>query len=393
MTLPIPSGLMPIPMGEVRRPTEILAPSAPVGISGIAALDPRQVLQMPEPVVTADQSGFARQALERNFQESALPSLPPHEPSVTQAALLEISPQAANLLPEQLDQLAASSQEPYASDPLSNLLGATALTDPTSPAGAHSSLSNFLVGQAVASAEMNTLNQLISDILSKQMSTQSTSGNTPSSALPQAVLWPSMDASSQNQVMTAAFLSNDPKAVLTSLRENLKNSGIFAAEQLAHALLPANDTTAYTTGLSNPTPPFSGTAAPASATAQLLMQQLDPGSSSLVDAIRLALKGQLSWEGMLASNVPAKIQREDAWEANPNDPSQIIKGARISVEVNLPQLGTVTVVGTQFGDQLLLSIQTKNAATSGVLQAQLPSLQANLQAQEIDVPVIQLKGA
>jgi hypothetical protein len=73
MTLPIPSGILPIPMGEVRRSSDILPPSAPVGISGIAPLDVRQALQMPEPVVTADQSSSARQSLERNFQENLAP--------------------------------------------------------------------------------------------------------------------------------------------------------------------------------------------------------------------------------------------------------------------------------------------------------------------------------
>ena len=391
MTLPIPSGLMPIPMGEVRRSTEILPPSAPVGISGIVALDSRQALRMPEPVVTADQSSLARQALERNFQESLAPNTPPHEPSVTQAALLEISDQAAHLLPDQLDQLATNSHLPYASDPLSNLLDSTGLPDSANVAIANSSLSHVLVGQALASSEMNSLNQLISDILSKQMSTQSPSGNVPLSALPNTVLWPSMDVSSQNELMTKAILANDPKAVLSFLRENLKHSGMFAAEQLAHALLPANDISSSTASQTKPEATSSG--APSSLlTAQLLMQQLDSNSSSLVDAIRLALKGQLSWEGRIASNLPAKIKREDAWEANPNDPSQIIKGTRISVEVSLPNLGTMTVVGTQFIDQLQIQIQVQGSSVADTFQSQLSRLQAQLQEQDIAVPNIKIQG-
>lgn len=391
MTLPIPSGILPIPMGEVRRSSDILPPSAPVGISGIAPLDVRQALQMPEPVVTADQSSSARQSLERNFQENLAPYSTPQEPTATQAALVEISEQATHLLPEQLNQLASNSQVPYATDPLSQLLNQGGLQDTSGSATPDSSPSQILVGQALASSEMNTLNQLINDTLSRQISAQSASGNVPQGNLSSTVLWPGSDVSTQDALMTNVLQANDPKAVLNVLRGNLKNSGLFAAEQLAHVLLPANDSTSSAMGLSKPEPTLVDPASSAS-TAQALLQHLDPNSSSLVDAIRLALKGQLSWEGMLANNVPAKIQREDAWEANPNDPSQIIKGTRISVEVHLPKLGSMTVVGTQFQDQVYLNIQAQDLAVSKVFQAQLSSLQTNLQEQKIDSPIIQFKG-
>jgi hypothetical protein len=346
---------------------------------------------MPEPVVTADQSSLARQALERNFQENLTSNSPPHEPSVMQAALLEISNNATNLLPEQIDRIATNSNLPYGSDPLLNPLDPSRLPDSANRVIEGTSLSHILVGQALASSEMNSLNQLISDILSKQMSTQSPSGNVPPSAFPNTVLWPSMDVSSQNELMTKAILANDPKAVLSFLRENLKHSGMFAAEQLAHALLPANDISSSTASQTKPEATSSG--APSSLlTAQLLMQQLDSNSSSLVDAIRLALKGQLSWEGMIASNLPAKIKREDAWEANPNDPSQIIKGTRISVEVSLPNLGTMTVVGTQFIDQLQIQIQVQGSSVADTFQSQLSRLQAQLQEQDIAVPNIKIQG-
>jgi len=120
------------------------------------------------------------------------------------------------------------------------------------------------------------------------------------------------------------------------------------------------------------------------------MQQLDPNSSSLVDAIRLALKGNLFWEGMLANHVHAKISREDAWETSPNDPTQVIKGTRISVALNLPKLGPMTVVGTEFNDQINLSIQVGDPKTQSVFEDQLIQLQDQLKQQLEQMPALQL---
>jgi S-formylglutathione hydrolase FrmB len=126
-------------------------------------------------------------------------------------------------------------------------------------------------------------------------------------------------------------------------------------------------------------------------TPQQLMQQLDPNSSHIVDAIRLAMSGNLFWEGMLANQLPVKMKREDAWETNPNDPTQMIKGTRISVEIHLSNLGTTTIVGTQFNDQLSISIQNAQTDSQSMFQSQLSQLQEQLQQQDIAVPQIQLK--
>ena len=104
----------------------------------------------------------------------------------------------------------------------------------------------------------------------------------------------------------------------------------------------------------------------------------------------MALKGDLVWQGMLLPQVPATMVREDAWRANPQDPSQIEKGTRISVAITLPNIGKMQVIGTQFRDQLQVVIEVPE--TSKVeLQSQMEQLQSNLQEQ---VPIdanIQLK--
>jgi hypothetical protein len=389
MTLPIPAGLLPVPTGEVRRPSDTIAPSAPVGISGIAALDPRLVLRMPEPVVTADQSSLTRQALERNFQESLPAISPPHEPSVMQAALIEISSNVTNLLPKQLDLITTDFNSPYPSDSLMGQLDSQISPNSESQTTDNNSLNHLPVGQAVASSELNTINKLIGDILSKQISNQSISTNTVPHFVTNEVLWPGLNANKQNEQMTNTLLANDPKAVLNSLRENLKISGLFASEQLS-TLLTNNSMP------SKGSPEISDTS-PSNETSSLLkiqklMQQLDLNSSTIVDSIKLALKGQIYWEGMLTNNLPAKMKREDAWATNPKDDSKIIKGTRISVEINLPKLGVLTIVGTQFQDQLYLNILSKDLTTSNFFKEKLYALETSLLEQKIDLTVIQFGG-
>ena len=70
MSMPIPSGLANLPVIEVRRSTDIPPTNPTTGINGVTPMDPRQMLQMAEPVVTAEQSGLARESLQRNFQEN-----------------------------------------------------------------------------------------------------------------------------------------------------------------------------------------------------------------------------------------------------------------------------------------------------------------------------------
>ena len=155
--------------------------------------------------------------------------------------------------------------------------------------------------------------------------------------------------------------------------------------------MPAMDSAAQTSQSSSFTASTSAQSNTNTAlTPQQLLQQLDPQSSSMVDAIRLALKGNLQWEGMLANQLPAKIRREDAWESNPNDPTQVTKGARITVAMNLPNLGGFTVVGTQFNDQIQLSMEVASTSSQAVFQEHLTQLQEQLQEQVTVMPGIQL---
>ncbi len=391
MALPIPSGIVPMPIGEFRRSTDILPPTAPVNVGGVDRIDPRTALQMPEPVVSGDSSGSAKQSLQSNLLANLLANPGgANEPAVSQAALLEISGQAgqAQANVQGAISLAAGA---YMDNAFLPSLDAAVVAEQIS--------STLPLTQGTTSQQVNTLNILIAEALSQSSTSLTNSASAASNAVPLSnlptsaltVAWPGSEASSQAQVMSNVLLANDPKSIFLNLKNDLKNSGLFAAEQLSHALMPAMDSAAQTSQSSSFTASTSAQSNTNTAlTPQQLLQQLDPQSSSMVDAIRLALKGNLQWEGMLANQLPAKIRREDAWESNPNDPTQVTKGARITVAMNLPNLGGFTVVGIQFNDQIQLSMEVASTSSQAVFQEHLTQLQEQLQEQVTVMPGIQL---
>lgn len=380
MSMPIPSGLANLPVIEVRRSTDIPPTNPTTGINGVTPMDPRQMLQMAEPVVTAEQSGLARESLQRNFQENLNPNnRMGGEPMTSQAVLLEISNTSqrslASSMPGGTDLMMDSAQ-----DIASNLIG---LVKPQNSQ------------TQITSPEVVKLNQLIATVLQNR-------ANSSSSEMGQvqnAVQWPGMIPSSatqllgntanvalQSQLMTNALTANDPKTAMTNLKNDLKNSGLFAAEQLAQVLMPSSEDRVS----QMPTDNQRTTPQEMTQVATGLLRGLESNSQQLIDSIKLALKGDLVWQGMLLPQVPATMVREDAWQANPQDPSQIEKGTRIAVAITLPNLGMIQVIGTQFRDQLHVAIEVPE--TSKVeLQSQIEQLQINLKEQ---VPIdanIQLK--
>ena len=380
MSMPIPSGLANLPVMEVRRSTDIPPTNPTTGVNGVTPIDPRQALQMAEPVLTAEQSSLARESLQRNFQENLNPNnRMGGEPITSQAVLLEISNTSqrslAGSMPGSTDLMTDSAQ-----DIASNLIG---LVKPQNSQ------------TQITSPEVVKLNQLIATVLQN-------SANSSSSEMGQvqnAVQWPGMipspvtqllgntaNVALQSQLMTNALTANDPKTAMTNLKNDLKNSGLFAAEQLAQVLMPSSEDRVS----QMPTDNQRKTPQEMTQVATGLLRGLESNSQQLIDSIKLALKGDLVWQGMLLPQVPATMVREDAWQANPQDPSQIEKGTRIAVAITLPNLGMIQVIGTQFRDQLHVAIEVPETSKLE-LQSQIEQLQINLKEQ---VPIdanIQLK--
>jgi hypothetical protein len=198
------------------------------------------------------------------------------------------------------------------------------------------------------------LGQLLSDILQLEASdlgaktpTESTGVTQPSQNLQNAIVnWPN------TVVNQSSMTSTDPRVAMNNLYQNLQSSGIFAADQLRKIMFPASDDeTNYTDSAIN-----------TKERAIQLLEQLSGNSGALPDSVKLLLRGDLLWQGQLMPNVQARLYREDAWESDSHQSGQLQKGSRLTLEVNLPSLGGVKVVGTQFGEDISMAIESASNA-------------------------------
>lgn len=110
---------------------------------------------------------------------------------------------------------------------------------------------------------------------------------------------------------------------------------------------------------------------------------LEPDSSPAQQAAHMLTQGQMVWMADLAPGVPMRMIREDAWRNDANRPAQLEKGAMLQVELNLPRLGRIRVVGSQWGQDISLQI-AHDAISQDQWMALAPSLLSDLQAQGID---------
>jgi hypothetical protein len=110
-----------------------------------------------------------------------------------------------------------------------------------------------------------------------------------------AVQWPGMisspasqllgntaNAALQSQLMTNALTANDPKIAMTNLKNDLKNSGLFAAEQLAQVLMPSTEEPVS----QMPTSDQKAASPEVTQVATALLKGLESNSQQLIDSIK-----------------------------------------------------------------------------------------------------------
>jgi len=318
MTMPIPSGVPLNSVLDFQHNSLVSPPVPPAVVEALKAIDPRIALNMPQPVVDAAASSALRDALQNNVN---LMNVDLQEPNIDRAVLLEI---AGN---QNMDPASQGQSNKILADSLSKM----------------DSLASSALGQ----------------LLSSVLEADTTSTRTTSKSA--VVLWPS-----NINPNSPISLENSPaqiKMAMGALYQNLQSSGIFAANQLKKLLLPASE---------DASEPNSQGVSQADQAAQLL-QQLTPSSQSVQDSVKLLLRGNMAWEGRLVPNLQARFYREDAWQTDSRDPNQLMKGSRISLEVDLPNLGKLKVTGTQFGEALNVTIQV-NSSAQAVLVTQFDAL-------------------
>jgi hypothetical protein len=313
-------------MVEARKNDLVTPPAAPSTVESLNAIDPRLAVNMPMPVVDSAAGNAVRTALQNGNLADLKTMLESGEPSVQQAVLLEIS----NLSSGKSDLPAKLSQAN-----LNNLVS-----------------ENLSKMDSLGSA---ALGQLLSEILIAD-TPEIAPGTQNQTNLDQAksvvVSWPAIDPSKLE--------TQDPKVAMGALYLSLQASGIFAADQLKRVLFPAGSAdekmdSFLTAGDKHK--------------ASELMAQLSNDAPMIRDSMRLLLRGDLLWQGQLMPNVQGRLYREDAWQSDPHQPNQLEKGSRITLEVGLPNLGPLKIIGTQFGESLQLIIQADPAAQASMWKA------------------------
>ena len=347
MAIPIPPNLPINPVVDFHRSDLVTPPAAPAVVESLTAIDPRVALKMPLPVVDS-LTGATVDDILRNAAAKIGVAVAA-EPSVDQAVLLQLSTMTGDL--------AEAAGNPSQTRTFSLLSQSLARMD-------------TLGGAA--------LGQLLSDILAvevpelgKSVATDAKGANTQNAV----VTWPS--AASTNPVVNAA----DPKLAMTALYQNLQSSGIFAADQLRRLLFHASESDGK---------PVVTAGSVESETAALL-GQIATDSAAVKDSVKLLLRGDLLWQGQLMPNVQGRLYREDAWEADPDQPGQLQKGSRITMEVTLPNLGPFKVVGTQFGDSVHVAVEGAPEAQS-TFESSFAGLLEQMRTQVDPDAKVSLKG-
>ena len=181
-----------------------------------------------------------------------------------------------------------------------------------------------------------------------------------------------------------ATQKNDTKVLpaLLNLYQALANSEIFAAQRLSEAWLPKR----VKPHLGEAKEAFNSMAQPIPepSVPQLTkwVAALEPDSEHAQQAAQMLTQGQMVWQAELAPGIPMRLVREDAWRNQANKPAQLEKGATLKVEVELPNLGRIRIVGSQWGSDL--SLQIAHAVNAQDRWSSLmPSLMEELQASGI----------
>ena len=318
MAIPIPPNLPLNPAVDFHRNDLISPPTAPTVVESLGAIDPRIALNMPLPVVDSSAGGSLQDALQSAISRGRQGSAPT-EPNTDQAVFLDISSLTA-------DQAEVASNPSHAR--IDSLLS--------------QSLSRMdTVGGAA-------LGQLLSDILAADVPDSGQASPASKGVQSVVVNWPA-EANANTEVVNTA----DPKIAMTVLYQNLQTSGIFAADQLKKLLFPASDDGLPTKVIDD-----------VPAEAKSLISQLSNNAPVVQDTIKLLLRGDLLWQGQLMPNVQGRLYREDAWQPDPQEPTQMQKGSKITMEVTLPSLGPLKVVGTQFGESIHVAIEVSPESQS-----------------------------
>jgi hypothetical protein len=300
------------------------------------SLDSRVALQWTQPVFAGAEGQAGRSALTAPLPQALLQS-----PKV---AVPGYEPQGADP-----DALKSGDVHPLLAQGLSSWLSGVLAKSNGNGNAVNLSLlmANFSAMPTGNQAELN-------DVL-----TNMTSGSTAGAA----------KTSSQANLSTPAEVLSQLKKIYQAIA----GSDVFAAQRLNEAWMPRKLEPKLAPKLeslkNSEGEAFQQLAQPIQdpSTAQLTqwVSALEPDTDAAEQAARMLTQGNMVWQAELVPGLPMRIVREDAWRNNPEQAGQLEKGAMLKVEITLPNLGELRILGSQWGQDISLHISHGKPDISG----------------------------
>ena len=361
MFIPTPVQELHLPLTQKLEVGPVLPVTAVPGVAEEAqSLDSRVALQWTQPVFAGAEGQAGRSALTAPLPNALLQS--------PKTAVPGYEPQGADP-----DALKSGDVHPLLAQGLS-----TWLSGVLAKSSGNANAANLSLFMANASA-MPTGNQ-------SELNEASTAGTAKST--------------------TQTNLSS-PAEVLSQLKniyQSIAGSDVFAAQRLNEAWMPRKLEPKQTPKLeafkNSEVEAFEKLAQPIQepSAAQLTqwVSALEPDSDAAEQAASMLTQGNMVWQAELVPGLPMRIVREDAWRNNPNQAGQLEKGAMLKVEITLPNLGELRILGSHWGQDISLHISHGKPDINGRVNwtALAPELLQELKAQGVtDVRVESLPDA
>ena len=220
------------------------------------------------------------------------------------------------------------------------------------------------------------LSSWLSGVLAKSNGNANGTSNFPNLVLPMAKA--SEQASENTAPKASSNESSSPNASavmgqLKNIFQAIAGSDVFAAQRLNEAWMPRKLEPKQTPKLdafkNSEVEAFQQLAQPIQDPSAAQMAQwvsaLEPDSDAAEQAARMLTQGNMVWQAELVPDLPMRIVREDAWRNNPEQAGQLEKGAMLKVEITLPNLGSLRIVGSQWGQDISLHISHGKPDISG----------------------------
>ena len=355
MFIPTPVQELHLPLTQKLEVSPVAPVSAVPGVPEDAqSLDSRVALQWTQPVFAGAEGQAGRSALTAPLPEALLQS--------PKTAVPGYQPQGADP-----DALKSGDVHPLLAQGLSSWISGV-----LAKSSGNGSVANLSLLMANASAMPKGNQAELNDGL-----TIMTSGPTAGAA----------------KTSTQANLSK-PAEVLSQLKiiyQTIAGSDVFAAQRLNEAWMPRKLEPKQTPKLeslkNSEVEAFQQLAQPIQepSAAQLgqWVSALEPDSDAAEQAARMLTQGNMVWQAELVPGLPMRIVREDAWRNNPEQAGQLEKGAMLKVEITLPNLGELRILGSQWGQDISLQITHGKSDSSGRVNwtALAPELLQELKAQ------------